>query len=99
MATMKDVARAAGVSTYTVSAALSGAARVSPQLLARVEQAVRTLGYERNSLARGLRQGTSRLIGLIVSDVTNPFFTELVDTIQLEACRTWILCAAWNQRT
>lgn len=85
MATMKDVARAAGVSIYTVSAALSGSAPVSPELRARVNKAVKALGYERNSLARGLRQGTSSLIGLIVSDVTNPFFTEIVDCIQTEA--------------
>lgn len=85
MATMKDVARAAGVSIYTVSATLSGSAPVSAELRARVRQAVKALGYERNSMARGLRQGTSTLIGLIVSDVTNPFFTELVDRIQTEA--------------
>ena len=85
MATMKDVARAAGVSVYTVSATLSGSAPVSPELKARVRQAVKALGYERNSVASGLRQGTSSLIGLVVSDVTNPFFTELVDRIQIEA--------------
>jgi LacI family transcriptional regulator len=85
MATMKDVARAAGVSIYTVSAALSGSAPVSADLRARVSKAVKALGYERNSLARGLRQGTSSLIGLIVSDVTNPFFTEFVDCIETQA--------------
>lgn len=85
MATMKDVARAAGVSIYTVSTALSGSAPVSAELRARVNKAVKALGYEKNSVARGLRQGTSSLIGLIVSDVTNPFFTELVDCIQTEA--------------
>lgn len=83
--TMKDVALAAGVSIYTVSATLSDSAPVSPELRRRVKQAVAALGYERNSVARGLRQGTSSLIGLIVSDVTNPFFTELVDGIQTEA--------------
>ena len=82
MVTMKDVARAAGVSVYTVSAALSGAAPVSAELRERVNAAVQRLGYEGNSVARGLRQGTSSLIGLIVSDVTNPFFTEVVDCIQ-----------------
>jgi len=85
MPTMKDVAKAAGVSIYTVSATLSGSAPVSAELRARVKQAVKALGYERNSVARGLRQGTSSLIGLIVSDVTNPFFTEFVDRIQIEA--------------
>jgi LacI family transcriptional regulator len=87
MATMKDVARDAGVSIYTVSATLSGSAPVSPELRARVTASVARLGYERNSVARGLKQGTSTLIGLIVSDVTNPFFTELVACIQAEAHR------------
>jgi len=85
MATMKDVARDAGVSIYTVSATLSGSANVSADLRARVNRSVERLGYERNSMARGLKQGTSSLIGLIVSDVTNPFFTELVECIQNDA--------------
>jgi LacI family transcriptional regulator len=82
---MKDVARDAGVSIYTVSATLSGSANVSADLRARVNRSVERLGYERNSMARGLKQGTSSLIGLIVSDVTNPFFTELVECIQNDA--------------
>jgi len=85
MATMKDVARDAGVSIYTVSATLSGSANVSAELRARVNASVARLGYERNAMARDLKQGTSSLIGLIVSDVTNPFFTELVECIQAEA--------------
>ena len=85
MVTMKDVARAAGVSSYTVSATLSGSAPVSVELRDRVRRAVKALGYERNSMASGLRQGTSSLIGLVVSDITNPFFTELVDRIETEA--------------
>ena len=85
MATMKDVARDAGVSIYTVSATLSGSANVSAELRARVSASVARLGYERNAMARDLKQGTSSLIGLIVSDVTNPFFTELVECIQAEA--------------
>jgi LacI family transcriptional regulator len=85
MATMKDVARAAGVSIYTVSATLSGAAYVSPELRARVNEAIEKLDYQRNSMASGLKRGTSSLVGLIVSDVTNPFFTELVECIQNKA--------------
>jgi LacI family transcriptional regulator len=82
MATMRDVAKAAGVSIATVSATLSRAAYVSPELQARVNAAVESLGYERNSMASGLKRGQTSLIGLIVSDVTNPFFTELVDHVQ-----------------
>src|SRR5262249_11087414 len=87
MATMKDVAKAAGVSIATVSATLSGASYVSPELKARVTEAIDILGYERNSVASGLKRGRTSLIGLIVSDVTNPFFTELVDCVQNEARR------------
>jgi LacI family transcriptional regulator len=82
MATMKDVAKAAGVSIATVSATLSGTSFVSPELKARVATAIDTLGYERNSAASGLKRGKSLLIGLVVSDVTNPFFTELVHGVQ-----------------
>ena len=85
MATMKDVAKAAGVSIATVSATLSGASFVSADLQARVNAAIETLRYERNSMASGLKRGRSFLIGLIVSDVTNPFFTELVDCVQNQA--------------
>jgi LacI family transcriptional regulator len=82
MATMRDVARAAGVSIATVSSTLSRSAYVSPALQARVNAAIEALGYERNSMASGLKRGQTSLIGLIVSDVTNPFFTELVDNVQ-----------------
>ena len=85
MATMKDVAKAAGVSTATVSASLSGASFVSPILQARVAKAIEVLGYERNSMASGLKRGKTALIGLIVSDITNPFFTELVHCVQKKA--------------
>ena len=87
MATMKDVAKAAGVSLATVSATLSRAAYVSPELQVRVNAAIDALGYERNSMASGLKSGRTSLIGLIVSDVTNPFFTELVDCVQNGARR------------
>jgi LacI family transcriptional regulator len=82
MATMKDVARRAGVSIATVSSVLSGAAYVSPPLRARVEAAVTELGYARNAVARSLKRGHSSLLGLIVPDITNPFFTSLVDEVQ-----------------
>lgn len=85
MTTMKDVAKAAGVSIATVSATLSGASFVSSELRARVTTAIGALGYERNSAASGLKRGKSLLIGLVVSDVTNPFFTELVHSVQNQA--------------
>ena len=84
MATMKDVAKAAGVSIATVSAVLAETSYVSPALKARVEKAVADLGYARNSMARSLKTGQSHLVGLIVPDITNPFFTAFVDRVQAE---------------
>jgi len=82
---MKDVAKDAGVSIFTVSSTLSGAAHVSAELRARVRESVERLGYEPNTMASNLKRGRSSLVGLIVSDVTNPFFTELVECIQNDA--------------
>ncbi len=82
---MKDVAEAAGVSLATVSSTLSGASYVSPALKERVTAAVTALGYERNSMASSLKSGRTSLIGLIVPDITNPFFTELIDNVQSQA--------------
>ena len=81
MATIRDVARLAGVSTATVSATLNKTAFVSPGLQQRVEHAVRMLGYAPSAVARSLKTGVTRLIGLIIADVMNPFFTELVHVI------------------
>ncbi|MEV6012760.1 LacI family DNA-binding transcriptional regulator [Streptomyces sp. NPDC051976] len=87
--TMKDVARAAGVSPMTVSRVVSGEAGVSPGTAARVEQAVRKLGYQRNDNARHLRQknlGTST-IALVVDDLANPFYALMARSVEDEAHR------------
>ena len=78
MATIKDVAKAAGVSTATVSAVVNESAFVSPELRARVTVAVATLDYAPMSAARNLRKGRSQLIALVVSDLANPFFARVV---------------------
>jgi LacI family transcriptional regulator len=85
MPTIKDVAKLAEVSTATVSAALNGTAYVSPQLKERVERAVLRLGYSTDGVARSLKKGISSLIGLIIDDVTSPFYTELLDVIEAAA--------------
>jgi LacI family transcriptional regulator len=82
MATMKDVARLAGVSIATVSATVNGSAFVSAELRARVTEAIHQLGYAPDGVARSLKKGRTQLIGLIVADITNPFFTELVHVIE-----------------
>ncbi len=76
MPTMADVAARAGVSVATVSRALSGEGRlVSAPVMERVQAAALELGYHPNNLARNMRSGTSRIFGLVISDVGNPFFT------------------------
>ena len=77
-ANIKDVARAAGVSSATVSRVLSGKPHVRPVLAKRVMQAVEELGYRPSRVARSLRVQKSSIIGLIISDIMNPFFTALV---------------------
>ena len=87
MPTIKDVARLAEVSTATVSAAINGTAYVSPQLKERVERAILELGYATDGIARSLKKGMSNLVGLLVDDVTSPFYTELVEEIEMRAYR------------
>ncbi|QKW24051.1 LacI family DNA-binding transcriptional regulator [Kitasatospora sp. NA04385] len=86
---MKDVAQAAGVSLMTVSRVVSHNPGVSPDTVAKVEQAVRKLGYQRNVNARNLRQkrlGTAT-IGLVVDDLANPFYALMARSIEDEAHR------------
>ena len=78
MANIYDVARAADVSVATVSAVVNATAYVSPRLKTRVEAAIKSLGYQPNHLARGLATQQSRTLGMIVPDIANPFFPEVV---------------------
>lgn len=77
MTSIKDVAQRAGVSTTTVSRVLSSPQFVRPPLRERVEQAIADLAYRPNLAARRLRQRKASLVGLIVSDIRNPFFTDV----------------------
>ncbi len=74
---VRDVARHAGVSVGTVSNVLNRPDRVSPDAVQRVQRAIEELGYVRNDAARQLRAGRSTTIGLVVLDVSNPFFAEV----------------------
>ena len=75
--TINDVAQAAGVSVSTVSLVLSGKGRISSATGERVNQAIEQLGFVRNRQAASLRGGQSGVIGLIVSDLSKPFYAEL----------------------
>jgi len=79
--TIKDVARLARVSTATVSAVINETNHVSAPLKARVLEAVAQLAYAPSGIARSLRTQATQLVGVIVADIANPFFAELVRTI------------------
>ncbi len=76
------VAKRARVSTATVSRTINGSAAVSPKTAARVLQAVEALSFYPDINARALGSGRSSLYGLIISDITNPFFPELVKAFE-----------------
>jgi LacI family transcriptional regulator len=81
MATMKDVASHSGVSVATVSAVIHDADWVSDSTRARVQRAIETTNYRPNHVARSLKTRRGYAIGAIVSDLTNPFFTEVVRSL------------------
>lgn len=83
--TIRDVASAAGVSQATVSRALSMPELVRPGTRARVEAAARRLGYRPNRAAQGLITGRTGNLGLIVPDLSNPFFASVVKGVQAAA--------------
>ena len=79
---IREIARRAKVSTATVSRAINHVPTVDPQLAKRVWKVVDQLGYFPNTQARALVSGRSRIFGLIVSEITNPFFPEIVQTFE-----------------
>jgi LacI family transcriptional regulator len=78
MTTIRDVAKAADASTATVSHVLNRSRFVSVDTKRRVEEAIRTLNYRPHSVARSLRRSRTSTIGVMVSDIANPFFADLV---------------------
>src|SRR4051794_31893148 len=82
MATIKDVARRAGVAISTVSAVLNRSAPVSEQVIGKVDQAVAAVGYVPHGAARSLRSGNSRLIGLVVPNIANPHFAAVAREVE-----------------
>jgi LacI family transcriptional regulator len=83
--TIKDVARAAGVSASTVTRALSNPEMVNPATRERVRQTAAALGYQPNRAARGLITGRTGNLGLLVPDLANPFFPSIVKGVQARA--------------
>ena len=85
MATIRDVARLAGVSTSTVSLTFADSSRVSHETAQRVWTAADSLGYRPNPLAQSFKRGRSRMIGILVGDISSPFFGRLLKAVEKRA--------------
>jgi LacI family transcriptional regulator len=100
MVTIKDIAQIAGVSPSTVSRALNDSPLIREETKARIREIAAALGYERNELARGLVKGASGALGLLVPDITNPFFAEItkgVEEVARERGFGVVLCTTENE--
>ena len=85
---IKDIAREVGVSPALVSFVLNGKQkqyRVSDEMSEKILEAVKRLDYKPNGFAKALREGSSHTIGVIVSDISNPFFSDMVKSIETVA--------------
>lgn len=95
MATIKDVAKHANVSVATVSRYLNKKGYVSKEAEQKVKEAIAALNYKPNSVARSLYHKTSKMLGLVIPDITNPFFPELaraVEDVALTYGYTVVIC-------
>jgi len=82
MITIRDVARKARVSTYTVSVVLNRSARVSPELTERVEKAARELKYTPNAVARSLQTRRTKTVAMLIPDIASPFYANVVRGVE-----------------
>lgn len=100
MITLKDVATAAGVSPSTVSRALTRPELLRPETVTTVRAAATRLGYVANPMARALTTGSSSILAVVATDLTNPFMTSFVKAAQLEAERhgLWLLMTDADER-
>ncbi len=79
---IKDIAREAGVSTATVSHVINKTKYVSDPTREKVEKAIKKFGYHPNAHAQMLALGRSKIIGLLVSDISNPYFPEIIKSVE-----------------
>jgi LacI family transcriptional regulator len=96
MPTIKDVARQAGVSVGTVSNVLSGAVPVRAELCERVRATMKKLDFHPNYVARSLRAKSTKTLGMIISDITNPFFPQVVRGAEDAAFKHGYLLTTFN---
>jgi DNA-binding LacI/PurR family transcriptional regulator len=87
LVTIKDIAKEADVSVATVSYVINNTRYVSPEKVKRINQVIKELNYVPNAIARGLRKRESGIIGLTVTDVSNPFYADLAKACEVVAYR------------
>ena len=95
---IKDIAKATGLSTAAVSYALNGKGRVSPETVEIVQKVAGQLGFVRDDTAARLRTGKSNLLGAVVHDISNPFFAELLSDFESAAYAEGFLTIAANTK-
>ena len=96
MSTIRDVAKRAGVAISTVSAVINRSAPTSDDVIARVERAIAEIGYAPQHAAQTLRSGRSKLVGVIVPDITNPHFSALARVVETECLKAGYMTFVYN---
>ncbi|TIT86477.1 MAG: LacI family transcriptional regulator, partial [Mesorhizobium sp.] len=91
MPTMAEVARRAGVSVSTVSHVVNGTRFVSPEKARLINDAIATMGYQPNELARALKASTTNSVGLAISAISNPYFTDIICAVEAECARLGLM--------
>ncbi|WP_147804545.1 LacI family DNA-binding transcriptional regulator [Alkalicoccus halolimnae] len=102
MATIKDVAKQAGVAVSTASYALNGTKKMKQETKERVLQAARELQYQKNGVAMDLKKSKTKTIALILSDLTGPFYSELIRGVQeevLEKKYDLLVCSSYGNES
>ncbi|MFD6062582.1 LacI family DNA-binding transcriptional regulator [Rhodococcus wratislaviensis] len=96
MVTSRDVARVAGVSQATVSRVMSSYPGLAPATRAKVLEAMETLGYVPHAGAQAMKTRRSNVIGVVVADLTNPFYSEILDELTKELDTAGMRVVVWN---
>ena len=96
MVTSRDVARLAGVSQATVSRALSGSPLISAATKARVRAAMDQLNYVPHAGAQAMKTRRTNTIGVVVAELTNPFFAEVLDELTTQFAAAGFRVVVWN---
>ncbi|WP_292542461.1 LacI family DNA-binding transcriptional regulator, partial [Mesorhizobium sp.] len=91
MPTMAEVARRAGVSVSTVSHVVNGTRFVSPEKARLINEAIAAMGYQPNELARSLKVASTRSVGLAISAISNPYFTDIICAVEAECARLGLM--------